>query len=415
MWTRKGTGLVVSGVLLIMFSVTFESYLFLNLGTIMVAFVVINMLSMRSALNLEIERLVSNDRVFEGREADISIRITNRGSRAAFVEAFDHVPRQLRVMGGSNHAYFRIGRGRTLTFGYRVHCPLRGNFYFGKMSLRKWNIFSLQYFDQEKAVPTFLTVLPRVSEIQEIRLKSDYPRIFQGAVSKRQIGLGGEFHSIREYVRGDPFKNINWKAMGKTGKLMVNEFEREDVLDVMIVLDARACTVIPNAPANPVDFGARAAASLTSFFIKRRDHVGLTVYGDAVRIKQPESGERQLYEILNTLADARPRGNLGLKAVTEILIPRFTPRSPVIVISPLVDDDSFRAAIRDLVAHGFEVIVISPRLPDFLRGGRPLDEKLAEFERNGLISELRRYTPRVVDWRKEMPLSAALMLEGAVA
>jgi len=60
------------------------------------------------------------------------------------------------------------------------------------------------------------------------------------------------------------------------------------------------------------------------------------------------------------------------------------------------------------------VVVISPNLPEFLRGGRPLDEKLTEFERNGLISELRNYTPQVVNWEKDMSLSAALMLEGAV-
>jgi len=303
MWTRKGTGLLVTGIFLILFSIGFESYLFLNLGSIMVAFVIINLFFMRSGLKLEIERLVSNDRVFEGGDANITVRITNRGMRAGFVELFDHIPRQLLLTEGANHAYFKIRRKETVDFHYRLHCSLRGNFYFRKASLRKWNIFSLFYFDRETPVATFLTVLPKVSEIHKLPLKSDYPKIFQGAVSKRQIGLGNEFHSIREYVRGDPFKNINWKALGRTGKIMVNEYEREDVLDVMIVLDARADTVIPGAPDNPLDFGARAAASLTTYFIKRRDHVGLTTYGAGIRTIQPESGDRQLYEILNTLAD----------------------------------------------------------------------------------------------------------------
>ncbi|MBP66162.1 MAG: DUF58 domain-containing protein, partial [Euryarchaeota archaeon] len=54
----------------------------------------------------------------------------------------------------------------------------------------------------------------------------------------RTPGQGSEFYSLREYVPGDPFKNINWKAFARTGDLMVNEKCRDAVTDLYLLLDS---------------------------------------------------------------------------------------------------------------------------------------------------------------------------------
>ena len=47
--------------------------------------------------------------------------------------------------------------------------------------------------------------------------------MYTGATTLRTPGQGSEFYSLREYVPGDLFKNINWKAFARTGELMINE------------------------------------------------------------------------------------------------------------------------------------------------------------------------------------------------
>ena len=78
-----------------------------------------------------------------------------------------------------------------------------------------------------------------MEQIDGVDLSTDFPKMYQGAMPIRRIGTSGEFYGIREYSPGDDFKNINWRVFGRTRKLMINQFEREDISDIMLVLDAR--------------------------------------------------------------------------------------------------------------------------------------------------------------------------------
>ena len=103
-----------------------------------------------------------------------------------------------------------------------------------------------------------------------------------------------------------------------------------------------------------------------------------------------------------------------MKAVQELLVPSFTPHSPVIIFTPLYKDSTVVDSIRELVAHGFEVVVLSPNLPMFLGRVSPLDGRINAMHRNSLISDLRYLGARVIDWRPVTPLVSAIAGEGAV-
>ncbi len=48
---------------------------------------------------------------------------------------------------------------------------------------------------------------------------------FHGVSSVSRPGPGMEFFRIRDYIKGDPLRNINWKLLAKRQKLMVNDYE----------------------------------------------------------------------------------------------------------------------------------------------------------------------------------------------
>jgi hypothetical protein len=60
-----------------------------------------------------------------------------------------------------------------------------------------------------------------------------------GVHSLRQRGLGGDLRELREYVPGDPYKLIAWKATARspTGRPLVKELERETLRVHYLVLD----------------------------------------------------------------------------------------------------------------------------------------------------------------------------------
>ncbi len=81
-------------------------------------------------------------------------------------------------------------------------------------------------------------VIPRIKIVRRV-LGIVKPRQGLPRYSPSRLGpYSTEFRSVRNYVPGDPYKFINWKATARDpgGKVMVNEYEREGGLRTTIIL-----------------------------------------------------------------------------------------------------------------------------------------------------------------------------------
>mgnify|MGYP002525993242 CR=1 FL=1 len=315
--------------------------------------------------------------------------IQNRGRSIGFLEIFDQLPHEVELVAGLNHTIVRLHRNEALLAHYRLKCHLRGQYQLGKPRLRLYNPSFLFYYESDVESESTLVVFPKIEELEGLDLSGDFPKMYQGAMPIRRIGTSGEFYSIREYYPGDDFKNINWRVFGRTRKLMVNQFEREDISDVMLVLDAREIAGTGTPVHNPLNYGCRAAAALVDYFLHTRNRVGLTIYGEAVESIGVDSGERHLYRLLTKLSEVRPAGALGLHTVVGELR-NFTPRSPVIVISTLEQDPTVHAALREITAHGFKLTLIAQRRAE------DQHSRVAEPERRALLRQPRVSVTHVV-------------------
>ena len=59
-----------------------------------------------------------------------------------------------------------------------------------------------------------------------------------GLHAQRQVGKGREFEKLREYLPGDSFDEIHWKATAKHGHPITKVFQIERTQEVYVVLDA---------------------------------------------------------------------------------------------------------------------------------------------------------------------------------
>src|SRR6185437_621088 len=59
-----------------------------------------------------------------------------------------------------------------------------------------------------------------------------------GMHAQRQIGKGRDFEKLREYVPGDSFDEIHWKATARRGKPITKVFQIEKTQEVYVVIDA---------------------------------------------------------------------------------------------------------------------------------------------------------------------------------
>ncbi|HEO70091.1 MAG TPA: DUF58 domain-containing protein [Candidatus Hydrogenedentes bacterium] len=59
-----------------------------------------------------------------------------------------------------------------------------------------------------------------------------------GLHAQRQVGKGREFEKLREYIPGDSYEEIHWKATAKRGKPVTKVFQLERTQEVYVVIDA---------------------------------------------------------------------------------------------------------------------------------------------------------------------------------
>lgn len=105
-----------------------------------------------------------------------------------------------------------------------------------------------------------------------------------------------EFDSVREYQRGDPLRNVNWKASAKhTDGLVVTTYAGHDA--------SESVTVVADASSGDPDVVATAAASVAIGFLDAGYAVGLHTATETV---EPSAATEQRRRLLTALARLRP-------------------------------------------------------------------------------------------------------------
>jgi uncharacterized protein (DUF58 family) len=410
MWTRKAVVYVGLGTILVLFAPFINNLQLFLLGTTILGFVAVHSLVNTRPIDVKITRSFDSDQVFENSNVSIDLIVQNKGRSVGFLEIYDNLPSEIEVNNGSNHTIIRLHKDELVINKYNVNCRLRGQYRLGNPRLRIYNPSFLFFYESDIKSKSSLVVLPQIEQIEGVDLSTDFPKMYQGALPIRRIGTSGEFYGIREYFPGDDFKNINWRVFGRTRKLMVNQFEREDISDLMLVLDAREISGTGTILRNPLNYSCRAAAALTSFFLRSRNRVGLTIYGQTVDVIPPDTGERHLYRILTALAEVKAAGSLGLHTVLGDLR-NFTPRSPVMVISTLENDPTSTTALREITARGFKLTVIAPDTLDYDRDSRIISPTVyftASASLDNKITEVRSLGARAMRWDPDTVLSTSL-------
>ena len=410
MWTRKAVVYVGLGTTLVLFSPFIDNLQLFLLGTTILGFVAVHSLVNTRPIDVKVSRSFDAEQVFENSPVTVDFIVQNKGRSVGFLEIYDNLPSEVEVDSGSNHTIIRLQKDELIINKYHLNCRLRGQFRLGNPSLRIYNPSFLFYYEADIESKSSLVVLPQMEQIDGVDLSTDFPKMYQGAMPIRRIGTSGEFYGIREYSPGDDFKNINWRVFGRTRKLMINQFEREDISDIMLVLDAREITGTGTVLQNPLNYSCRAIASLVSYFLRARNRVGLTIYGETVKVINPDTGERHLYDILTALAEVKAKGSLGLHTILGDLR-NFTPRSPVMLVSTLENDPTSTEALREITARGFKLTVIAPDTLNYDRDSRIISPTVyftASASLDNKITEARSLGARAMRWDPETVLSTSL-------
>ena len=188
-------------------------------------------------------------------------------------------------------------------FEYTLTPLKRGEYIFGNLNVYVSTSLKLAkrryVFDKGgmvKVYPSFI----QMKKLDFLAL--DQKISLHGIKRIRRIGHTMEFEQIKEYVRGDDVRTINWKATAKHGNLMVNQFQDERSQPVYSVIDCGRMMKMPFEGLSLLDYSINSALAFSNVALKKKDKVGMLSFSNKVDNLQKASAKlSQLNRILEAL------------------------------------------------------------------------------------------------------------------
>ena len=122
----------------------------------------------------------------------------------------------------------------------------------------------------------------------------------------RNRGTGREFESLREYAKGDDFRNICWTATARRGKLVSKLYQAERSQTIWVVLDCGRLMRARLAGLAKLDYAVNTALCLAEVALYSGDRVGLLAYDREPNHRLlPQRGSAHLRLMMEQLVDVR--------------------------------------------------------------------------------------------------------------
>jgi uncharacterized protein (DUF58 family) len=108
--------------------------------------------------------------------------------------------------------------------------------------------------------------------------------------SRHKAGHGFELLELRDYRHGDALRSIDWKATARRGKPVVRSFEREQRLEIVVLIDCGRASRIHCDRLDRLHHYVNAAARLTEIAAAQDDRIACLAYAHRLIATAPMAG-----------------------------------------------------------------------------------------------------------------------------
>ena len=231
------------------------------------------------------------------------------------------------------------------------------------------------------AVPGHVRVLPPFTSRKHLPSRLARLRELDGRTSVMVRGQGTEFDSLREYVRGDDVRSLDWRASARrrdaaTGqmKLVVRTWRPERDRRVIIVIDSSRISAARIADEPRLDTAFEAALLLAALATRAGDRVDVLVHDRVVRGRvQGATGADLLARTVDMLAPIEPELLEGdWHAIPELVRSVTTQHGLVVLVTPIDTPGASRPLLGMLpqLTRRHTVVVASVTDPDVVAATR---------------------------------------------
>lgn len=215
-----------------------------------------------------------------GDENPLVIRAESRYPRRVFVRILEEFPVELQVRDKNFEVILTPFLEKEIHYSLKL--TRRGIYSFGKcFAMARF----LGFFERKFVTNDTLSIpcYPSFIQLRKYQLLATTNRLNEMGVKRiRRIGAAMEFDHVRDYVQGDDYRRMNWKASAKVKKLMINQFEEEKSQPIYSFIDTGRAMRMPFEEMTLLDYSINATLVLSNAAILKHDRAGMLTFSKEI-------------------------------------------------------------------------------------------------------------------------------------
>lgn len=303
---------------------------------------------------------------------------------------------------GGNRHRLALGAGERVVLRTPLLPSRRGDLRAVGVTVRLRGPLGLAARQRTTAVPGTVRSLPPFGSRKHLPSRLARLRELDGRAAVRVRGSGTEFDSLREYVRGDDVRSIDWRASARTRTVVVRTWQPERDRRVVLVLDTSRTSAGRVGDVPRLDSAMDAALLLAALAARAGDRVDFLAGDRRVRTRLRSAGARDIAARLqDAMADLEPviaeadwaglAGAIAGLGRQRALVVLLTPLEPAAV------EEGLLPVLPTLTQH-HRVVLASVRDPalDELAATRTTLEEVYDAAAAEQVLARRRHTARLL-------------------
>jgi len=176
-------------------------------------------------------------RCTKGKEFSLSLGFVSEGVALKFLRYGLKIPGEFSTIDLSVMKIESLAASVLYRVEYRLLPLKRGQYFFEDCYVETSSRFGLWLIRRKLPMKVEVRTYPDLTG-ERRRLSALFlNRGASGMHACRQVGKGREFEQLREYLPGDDFSDIDWKAMARRGEPVTRTFQIERTQEVYVVVD----------------------------------------------------------------------------------------------------------------------------------------------------------------------------------